>query len=200
MKSQRETVVVIHGLGGKRLWMAPLSYRLARQFDVANWSYSSYGGSIDTHAVRFSEFIESFGSQQKVNIVAHSLGSIVTRAALQKVSTSTLASVSRVVMLAPPNTGSNVAKFVSPVVGSMCKTIKQISSHKNSYVNQLPNKNTCETGVIASRFDMLVPVKNTMMENLADHQTVFGTHNSLLFSSKVAAMAARFIQKGKFAA
>ena len=198
MKSQRETVVVIHGFGGKRLWMAPLSYRLSRRYDVKNWSYFSYGGSIENHAARFAKFIESVGCNQKVNIVAHSMGSIVTRAALQL--TSTLTSVNRLVMLAPPNSGSHVAKFVSPLLGPVCQTIEQISSHENSYVNQLPNENTCETGVIASKYDVLVPVKNTMMDNLADHQTVAGTHNSLLFSSKVAAMVTRFLQTGKFAA
>jgi len=177
MESPNETVVVIHGFGGKRLWMAPLSYRLSRRYNVVNWSYFSYGGSIEDHAARFAEFIESMDAKQRLNIVAHSMGSIVTRAALQKISASTLASVGRVVMLAPPNAGSNVAKFVSPVLGPICLPIKQISSRKDSYVNQLPNQNTCETGVIASKYDMLVPIKNTMMNDLADHRTVFGTHN-----------------------
>ena len=179
--------------------MAPLSYRLARQYRVTNWSYFSYGGSIEGHAARFAEFIESIDSKQKINIVAHSMGSIVTRAALQKASASTLASVNRVVLLAPPNSGSHVAKFVSPVLGLVCRPIKQISSHRDSYVNQLPNRNACETGVIASQFDVLVPLKNTMMDDLADHRTVVGTHNSLLFSKKVAAMVSRFLQHGKFA-
>ena len=65
MKSQRETVVVIHGLGGKRLWMAPLSYRLSRRYDVKNWSYFSYGGSIENHAARFAKFIEERWLQPK---------------------------------------------------------------------------------------------------------------------------------------
>ena len=194
MNSQPETVVVIHGFGGKRLWMAPLSYRLARQYEVANWSYFSYGGSIESHAARFAKFLESIDAKQRLNIVAHSMGSIVTRAALQK----TQALVSRVVMLAPPNAGSNVAKFVSPILGPICRPIKEISSHKDSYVNQLSTKTSCETGVIASKFDVLVPLKNTMMDDLADHQTVVGTHNSLLFSGKVAAMVSRFFQHGKF--
>ena len=196
MKSQRETVVVIHGFGGKRLWMAPLSYRLASQYDVSNWCYFSYGKSIDYHAARFAEFLVSVDAKQKLNIVAHSMGSIVTRVALLK----TQAKVNRVVMLAPPNAGSHVARFVSPVLGPVCRPISEISSHEDSYVNQLSNKTSCETGVIASRFDVLVPWENTKMDDLADHQTVVGTHNSLLFSGKVAAMVARFIETGKFAA
>ena len=195
MKSQRETVVVIHGFGSKRLWMTPLSYRLASQYDVSNWAYFSYGKSIEYHAARFAEFLESLDAKRKLNIVAHSMGSIVTRSALQK----TQAEVNRVVMLAPPNAGSPVARFVSPVLGPICRPIKEISSHKDSYVNRLPGKACCEVGVIASKFDALVPWNNTKMDDLADHRTVVGTHNSLLFSGKVAAMVARFFQHGKFA-
>ena len=196
MESPRETVVVVHGFGGKRLWMAPLAYRLSRKYDVANWSYFSFGGSIENHGRRFAEFIESLNTKQKINIVAHSMGSIVTRAALQNSRTK----ISRVVMLAPPNAGSHVARFVSPVLGTICRPIREISSHKDSYVNQLPIKSPCETGVIASKFDVLVPWENTMLDGLADHQTVVGTHNSLLFSGKVAAMVVRFFRHGKFAA
>ena len=125
MESQRETVVVIHGFGGKQLWMAPLVYRLSRHYDVTNWSYFSFGGSIENHGLRFSKFIESLDTKQKINIVAHSMGSIVTRAALQK----SRAAISRVVMLAPPSAGSPVARFVSPVLGPICRPIREISSH-----------------------------------------------------------------------
>ena len=195
MDSQLDTVVLIHGFGGKRLWMAPLAFRLARKYQLLNWSYFSYRGSIDEHGARLAEFIDNIETKNRINIVAHSMGSIVTRAALQKTQTN----IHRVVMLAPPNYGSHIARFADPILGPICRPIRQLSSRENSYVNQLPDTTPCETGVIASKYDVLVPVKNTLMEDLADHQTVFGTHNSLLFSGRIAKMTTQFIQTGKFA-
>lgn len=196
MKTERDIIVLIHGFGGKRIWMLPLAYRLSRRHRVVNWSYFSYGGSITNHAARFAKFIEGIDADCEISIVAHSMGSIVTRVALQQLAPE---KVNRVVMLAPPNTGSHVARFASPILGSVCQPIRQLSSHENSYVNKLPRKHRCETGVIASRYDVLVPVKNTMMDGAAEHKTVFGTHNSLLFSSRIATMTTQFIETGKFA-
>ena len=196
MTQQPTTIVLIHGFGGKRLWMAPLAHRLNRNYDVLNWSYFSYGGSIERHGTKLAKFLDNLGSEGNVNIVAHSMGSIVTRVALQK----TTSTVNRVVMLAPPNCGSNVARIAAPILGSISTPIRQLSSCNNSFVNSLTDDPTCEIGVIASQYDVLVPVKNTIMKNLTDHQVILGTHNSLLFSSRVAKMTDVFIRTGKFAA
>ena len=196
-KAKRDTVVIIHGFGGKRLWMQPLSLRFKRDYDVINWSYFSLGGSIDRHASRFAEFLNSIDAGGKINIVAHSMGSIIARAALQK---HRCGKVNRVVLLAPPNSGSHVARYAGLVLGSICKPISELSSAETSYVNQLPNSIEYETGVIASKFDILVPVENTKMDGLSDYRIVNGTHNSLLFSGRIATMANQFIQTGRFAA
>lgn len=195
--SSKETIVVIHGFGSKRLWMLPLASRFKHDFHVINWSYFSLAGSIDTHAARFAEFLKTIKTDRKINIVAHSMGSIVTRAALRS---GTIDRINRVVLLAPPNSGSNVARYARFLLGPICKPISELSSDELSYVNQLPKTIQYETGVIASKFDILVPVKNTMMEGLSDYKVVNGTHNSLLFSGKVASMANQFIQTGSFAA
>ncbi len=129
--------------------------------------------------------------------VAHSMGSIIARAAMRN---NNFDNLNRVVLLAPPNSGSHVAKYAALVFGAICRPISELSSNEQSYVNQLPKTTEYETGVIASKFDILVPVENTMMDGLSDYKIVNGTHNSLLFSGKIASMADNFIKTGKFAA
>ena len=106
MISKRDIVVLIHGFGGKRIWMAPLATRLSQKYDVRTWSYFSFGGSIERHGNRFADYIDSLEAESNINIVAHSMGSIVTRSALQRINNK----VNRVVLLAPPNSGSHVAR------------------------------------------------------------------------------------------
>jgi len=177
--------------------MRPLARRLKRRYDVINWSYFSYVGSIDLHATKFAEFLSSIESNRKIHIVAHSMGSIIARSAIHK---SNLDNLNRVVLLAPPNSGSHVAKYAAFVVGAICRSISELSSDEMSYVNQLPKGATYETGVIASKFDILVPVANTLLDGLSDYAIVNGTHNSILFSGRIASMTDNFIQTGKFTA
>ena len=101
--TDNELVVVIHGFGGKRIWMQPLTHRLKRNFRVINWTYFSIVGSIESHAERFSQFLSDLKHDGPIHIVAHSMGSSVTRAAIQL---RKIGNLNRIVLLDPPNSGS----------------------------------------------------------------------------------------------
>jgi len=69
--------------------MWPLANRLGRNFDVVNWSYFSFAGSVERHAERHAERLSGFlvttasqNTSRNIHLVAHSMGSIVARAAL----------------------------------------------------------------------------------------------------------------------
>jgi len=195
--ASKQLVVVVHGIAGKRLWMQPLSMRLRKSFRVVNFSYFSVAGSIDYHAQRFSRFLTNLKHDGPVNIVAHSMGSIVTRAAL---ATERPSRLNRVVLLAPPNSGSPVARILNYGLGWACRPLSDLSSSDTSYVNQMPSRLTCETGVIAARYDVVVPVQSTRMAGLMDHVTITSTHNTMLFSSRVGQLVTRFLNHGRFVA
>ncbi len=196
MRLTQPIVIVVHGFGGKRIWMRPLSMRLRRCFHVIDWPYFSIAGSIENHAKRFSEFLSNLEHDGPINIVAHSMGSIVTRAAL---ATSEIRNLNRVVLLAPPNSGSPIAKVLNYGFGWACRPLRDLSSSTGSFVNSMPDNLTCDTGVIAARYDMLVPIRSTHMPGLSDHAIITGTHNSLLFSNRVCKMVTRFLTNGRFA-
>ena len=194
---EKGLVVLLHGHGGKWIWMLPFQFRL-RQFGYRSviWSYPSWRGSVAAHGDRLRAFLlEHSKGEQRIHIVAHSMGSIVVRSAL---SCMPIATLGRVVFLAPPNRGSPVAFGVKRLVGTAFQTIADIASDPTSFVNSLPEWENLELGIIAARFDVLIPVSNTHLLHESDHVVVNATHNTLLFSPRAMRLATDFLETGRF--
>ena len=194
---ERELVVIVHGFGATQSVMWPLAGRLKSSgFRICFWDYLSLFASIETHAERFSEYLSTkLSCEPRFHIVAHSMGAVVTRAALNR---SSLPNLGRIVFLAPPNGGSPVARIASSVLGRLVKPTRELSSSPSSYVNQLKTDSKFEIGIIAARFDLLVPETNTHLPSQRQHKTIIATHNSLLLSRSACAMTARFLRTGAF--
>ena len=196
-KDVDDLVILVHGFSASRLVMWPLAYRLRQDgFRVRQWSYLSLFGKIDSHAARLRTFLQSeLGSERRIHIVAHSMGCIVVRAALQGTAISNLG---RVVMLAPPNRGSLVADFVSRFAGWLLVPTRELASRPTSYVNLLGHRLNVDVGIIAAKYDMLIPVRNTSLPYQTRHEVVAGTHNSILFSSEIGSKVSTFLRSGEF--
>ena len=193
MATIKDCVIVVHGFAGKRLWMWPLANRLRRDFDVVNWSYFSFAGSVERHAEHLSEYLVTTASQntnRTVHLVAHSMGSIVARAAL---SMAMPANFGRLVLLAPPNSGSPIARIASKGLGWACQPLVDLSDSPNSYVNSMPTHTEPPTAVIAARYDLLVPLESAKLVGSSQHTVLAATHNSLLFSPRVGKMVTNFL-------
>lgn len=191
-------VVFIHGHGGKWIWMLPLHLRFrSLGYRSVTWSYPSWRGTVQSHGDRFRAFLlEQSKAERRLDIVAHSMGSIVVRSALAGTSIPTLG---RIVFLAPPNRGSPIAFGVKRVAGSVFQTIADIASDSTSFVNALPEWQDVELGIIAARFDVLIPVSNTHLLHESDHIVLNATHNTLLFTPRAMQLAANFLETGRFA-
>ena len=177
--------------------MRPLCSRLRSQgCRVSNWGYPSLCGSIAEHARRFYEYVAvSLFEERRIHIVAHSMGAIVVRAAL---SIGHVVNLGRVVLLAPPNHGTPLARNAGRIVGRLCRGIADLSDRPDSLVNRLPSLCPVEVGIVAAKFDILVPIASTHLDGECQHAVLNATHNSLLLSRTVANLALAFMATGQF--
>lgn len=209
-----ECVVLLHGLGRSSLSMKPMEWYLrANGYDVLNMGYPSRRTSISGLG---SEWLpgklRSFeGPGRRVHFVTHSMGGIVLREFL---AASPECRVGRVVMLAPPNRGSEVAERLrrlrcfQKVMGPAAVTL----GTGNESVPIRLGPITAETGIIAAnrslnplfsawlagRDDGRVSVASTRLEGMKEHRVVRSTHSGVLYRPAVWKMTARFIADGSF--
>ena len=197
MEKNAGKVILIHGVSSHRSVMWPMAYRLWRAgFQVETWTYVTFFRSIESHAERFATYVSStVSSESKVHLVAHSMGSIVVRAAMHRIDPSRIA---RIVLMAPPNGGSPVARTISKISGRMIVPARELSDEPESYVNHIKTMDTFEIGVLAAKYDFLVPHQNTHLPNEACHRTIPATHNSLLVSRSAANLILNFLRNGDF--
>ena len=195
----KELIILVHGFGASRAVMWPFAQLLgAKGFRVRQWSYLSYFESIEKHASRFRGFINSeLATENRFHIVAHSMGSIVVQTALKQ---SVAPNLGRIVLLAPPNRGSPVSRIASYCIGRLITPTCELSDNPSSFVNQLKRNEELDIGIIAARYDVLVPINNTHLPQERAHVVLRATHNSLLISTRASELTRRFLSNGSFAA
>lgn len=194
-----ELVVVLHGMGRTSRSMAPLEEALRTEgFDVLNLGYSSYCCSIAELGGEVRREIEARRQPQhtRVHFVGHSLGGIIARWILAQ--PDTLPGASRLVMLTPPNQGSNSANRYAPVVSWLLEPIDELRTDSTSTVNQLPRPVGIEVGVIAARNDIVLRVEQTHLEGEREHVVVDGSHTFIMRSDEVHRLTIAFLRTGRF--
>jgi triacylglycerol lipase len=192
--------------------MVPLAIAARRRgFRVINWSYRSKTRTIAENAEAFAKNVAPrLASAPRVHFVTHSLGGIIVRRFL---ATHELPNLGRVVMLAPPNGGSEVAdvmqRWLKPV-----KPLRELGTGAMSTPRALPPAQfSC--GVIAgSRShiplfshwmngvpnDGVVSVERTKLEGMQDFLILHRTHTFLPWASDAIDQVFSFIAEGRFSA
>ncbi len=196
----QELVVLVHGIASTRWIMLPLAWRLRRKgFAVRLLGYYSLTGSnrrFGRWLTKNLRRIEAKGAWPRIHVVAHSMGSIVTRCALQE---ELPESLGRVVMLGPPNGGSHMATFLTPLYGWISKPLVELSDKPDSFVNQLPPApEQVDIGVIAARRDNVIDLDRTHLAGQRDHRVVNTWHTGVLWRRETADYTAKFLREGQF--
>ncbi|WP_258406281.1 esterase/lipase family protein [Shewanella halotolerans] len=212
MKPRNESVILLHGLARTRGSMVKMEHALsAKGYQCVNQGYPSTQFDIETLA---GEHIDRALSQcrgERVHFVTHSMGGILVR---QYLSQHTLPALGRVVMLGPPNHGSEVVDRLKDFPGF--KWINgpaglQLGTEEESVPNRL-GKAHFEVGVIAgSRSvnlllstllpgpnDGKVSVARTRLEGMRDHICLAVTHPFMMNNPRVIALTAHFLAYGHF--
>jgi pimeloyl-ACP methyl ester carboxylesterase len=195
LKPANETVVLIHGFAAHWVVMAPIAaYLKTYRYKTRFWTFRSTSRSISDISNDFASFLRTIDEETaRFHLVAHSMGSIVSRLAVQQ---TPLKNLGRMVFLAPPNRGLPAARLAPAWLRRACPAVDDLSDDQTSFVNRLSTHETDQIGIIAANCDVLVPIASTHIENENDHATVLGSHNSLLVDPRVFRMVLRFIKTG----
>lgn len=216
----RGTVVLLHGLGRTPRAMWPISLAARhRGYSVVNFGYHSRRSGIAEHAASVAERIKRLEAREAraLYFVTHSLGGIVLRHAVAS-GLVDAARIARVVMLSPPNQGSDVARFVCEhrLAGPVSRRLlgpsgPELASGEGGIVRQLPPVEF-ETGVIAgsraanplfrrvlrAANDGTVTVADTMVPGMRDHLVVRHGHTFIMAAPDVIRQIFAFLETGHF--
>ena len=205
MISKNDCVILIHGLGREKSSMHKMYKALnAEGFDAVNWSYNSMNDDILTVANNLAEIVELNSKyHSKINFVTHSMGGIVLRCYLKLNKNESLG---KIVMLAPPNQGSAVARFlidnsfVNSIMGPAGQelkdkdTIERICTIPESNLmviagtksTDILNPTSWVTGsVLEKPNDGTVSVNETKLPNMERFITVDASHTVIMNNETV---------------
>ncbi len=208
-----ECVILIHGLARTDHSFSKMEKKLSESgYLVVNDSYPSTKHDIETLSKDFiPASIKKCSDSETVHFVTHSLGGILVR---QYFNTDSLSNLGRVVMLAPPNKGSEITDKLKE--DYFYKTINgpagvELGTDSSSIPNSL-GAVSFELGVIAGTRtvnpilstmlpnpdDGKVSVESTKIEGMSDHIELPVSHTFILRKDEVIEQVIYFLKKGKF--
>ena len=214
--AEQDCIILLHGLGRSSNSMSSMAtYLTNAHYRVINQSYPSTQKSIETLA---KDDLGSMVSQcqrykpTNISFVTHSMGGIILREYLQK---NKVPNLGRVVMLAPPNHGSELADLLQHNL--LFKLItgpagQQLTTSRLSMLNALDQTVHYEVGVIAGRFslnplqrfifhgenDGKVAVASTRIDGMNDFIVLSVSHTFMTKNRLVIKEVGHFLQKGYF--
>ncbi|MDJ0622457.1 MAG: alpha/beta fold hydrolase [Desulfocapsaceae bacterium] len=213
-EEKQEAIVLLHGLGRTSSSMDDLAEALEKSgYHVANIDYQSRKMAIEDIASQILTPEVEVLSQKfsRVHFVTHSMGGIVVRKFLED---ATNDRIGRVVMLAPPNKGSEIIDLLGPshiFQKVMGPAALQLSTAPDSLSHSIaPNQE--EIGIIAGDIsfnpitsvivkgedDGKVAVQSTRLDGAADHLVVHSSHTFIMTNPAVINQVLHFLDHGRF--
>lgn len=198
------TVVLVHGLLHRGVVMRSLARFLnAHDYPVRIYDYKTTRSGVAAHGRAFAAWLRNLPEDEKLALVTHSMGGLLARAALAELAgTPTAARIGRVVMLAPPHAGSQVAEDVVrkfPPSKFLVRPLPELSNRADAACRALPVPQGYEIGVIAGDRDGKVSVESTRLAGMTGHVVLHTSHVRMMFQAETRRRILEFLASGRFA-
>jgi len=207
-------VYVIHGFAGTAIQMEKIYKGLTDEgYITENYTYPSFKENLDSIGLDLYRKVKQ-DNFDTVSFVTHSMGGLVVRSMYQyQDSTIHFPFIYRLIMLAPPNKGTEMADFFSNSVlkSFLGPNIVLMRTDSNSYAIKLPVP-TCEIGLIVGikgkkpwfnpfmkdDNDGTVTMKSAILGVEKEITTVKSMHILMPLKKKVIKLVTLFIKTGSF--
>lgn len=212
-RAESECVILLHGLGKSDSSMAELEAAIADVgFATVNVDYPSTDHPIEQLAgPAIAPALDACEGHERVHFVTHSMGGILVRQYLSRVAVDNLG---RVVMLGPPNNGSEVVDRLGNFPGFHFiygDAGLQLGTGSLSVPNRLGpadfdlgiiagtrSINLILSQMIPDADDGKVSVESTRLEGMKDHLTMPVTHVFMMKNDRVIAQVVHYLRHGAF--
>lgn len=213
-------VILLHGILRSKTDMLPMALFLKdRGYKTLNILYPSRKKTLQDLTDFVHEKIQgwkNYSADEPLHFVTHSMGGLIARYYIDKYTPENLG---KVVMLSPPNSGSEFAdkldnhellsNFYNKFFGPAAKQLRTDYEHK---IGDVP----CPLGVIAGtssinplalwalpkdkvgEHDGIVPVERTKIEGMTDHIVMKVNHTFMMFHPKIMEQTRFFLENGHF--
>lgn len=209
-------VLLLHGIARRASSMRKIEHALrADGYATLNLDYPARRLALGRIAESVSFEVEAFAARVgRLHVVTHSMGGLVARALITR---HRPANLGRVVMLAPPNGGSEVAdalhrfglyrRFFGPAGA-------QLATERSDSLKRLLGEVDYPLGIIAADRSLYpleswlmlpgpndgrVTVARTKLPGMSGHITLPATHAMMIWNARVIRETLHFVREGRFA-
>jgi pimeloyl-ACP methyl ester carboxylesterase len=207
-----DSLVCIHGFLGAKWNMLYIAASFGSEgWDVTNWGYKSREKTIEAHAedlVRELKWLAAERPHKPIHFIAHSLGSLILRAAINHPQCPEEAKIGKAVLLAPPNQGACWGRFLEQFAFArkIAKEAagKQLMTEQDfEHLGHFPQ--TMDILVIAGKSNLnpfiidendgTVSIEETRLSTPHEHIVIKSEHSAMIFNKKAINLAKQFLYR-----
>jgi triacylglycerol lipase len=211
---EKDYIVVMHGIARTYRSMRSLAKFLKSQgYPILNVAYPSTRVPLESLIDHINRQVVAFNqdSQRKIHFIGYSLGGLLARGVIHRYRPSNLG---RVVQLAPPNQGSEVADFwknnflykwifgpAGQDLGAEEKSFARILGPVDFELGVIAGNRSWDpisSAMIQGPDDGKVSVESTKVPGLTDHLVIPATHTFIIYKREVWNQTLHFLKSGQF--